>query len=76
VIAKVSVIAGEIGERDCADTYIDALTKWLDGRSTSYLAWAWNAERRCKSGTSLITSYAGTPTGYGRGYRSRLRSLK
>jgi endoglucanase len=75
VIAKVPVVAGEIGEKDCADTYIDALTKWLDGRSTSYLAWSWNAGGPCKSGTSLITSYAGTPTNYGRGYRSRLLSL-
>ncbi len=32
VIAKVPLIAGEIGENDCADTYIDPLTKWLDAR--------------------------------------------
>jgi len=76
VIARVPLIAGEIGENDCADTYLGPLMKWLDARSTSYLAWAWNADFACSSGPGLITSYAGTPTAYGRGYRSHLRSLK
>jgi endoglucanase len=75
VIDKVPVIAGEIGEDNCADTYIDSLMNWLDARSTSYLAWAWNADFNCSTGPGLITSYAGTPTGYGAGYRSHLRSL-
>ena len=75
VIAKVPVIVGELGEKDCADTYIDPLLKWLDGRLTSYLAWSWNVGGSCASGPSLITSYDGTPTGYGSGYRSHLLSL-
>lgn len=49
---------------------------WLDARSTSYLAWAWNADFSCTEGPGLITGYAGTPTAYGAGYRSHLRSLK
>ena len=76
VIARVPVIAGEIGENDCADTYIDPLMRWLDARNTSYLGWAWNADFNCASGPSLITSYAGTPTAYGKGYRAHLRSLR
>jgi endoglucanase len=76
VIRKVPVIAGEIGENDCADDYISPLMSWLDKRSTSYLAWAWNADGGCASEPSLITNYAGTPTHYGIGYRSHLRSLK
>jgi endoglucanase len=76
VIAQVPVIAGEIGENDCADRYIDGLMTWLDARSTGYLAWAWNANFGCGSGPSLITSYAGTPTAYGRGFRSHLLSLR
>jgi endoglucanase len=75
VIAKVPLIAGEIGENDCADGYIDPLMHWLDARSTSYLAWAWNADFGCSTGPGLITSYAGTPSGYGRGYRAHLRAL-
>jgi len=73
VIARVPLVAGEIGETDCASGYISALTAWLDSRSAGYLAWAWNADFPCSSGPSLITSYDGTPTRYGAGYRSHLR---
>jgi endoglucanase len=76
VIAKVPVIVGEIGEKDCADTYIDPLVSWLDSKSVSYLAWSWNVGKSCESGPSLITSYDGAPTGYGAGYRSDLLSLR
>jgi endoglucanase len=75
VIAKVPVIAGEIGENDCADDYIDPLMAYLDSESTSYLAWAWNADFTCAGGPGLITSYSGKPTTYGAGYRSHLLSL-
>ena len=74
VIAKVPVMAGEIGEIDCADDYVAPLLRWLDSRHTSYLAWAWNANFQC-GGPSLITGYNGTPTRYGAGYMAHLRSL-
>ena len=74
VIAHVPVIAGEIGENDCADDYIDPLMRWLDAKSTSYLAWAWNADFNCSAGPSLISSYSGTPTEFGKGYRAHLKS--
>ncbi len=76
VIAKVPVIAAEIGQDGCADSYIDPLMNWLDARSTGYLAWAWNADFNCSSGPSLITNYTGTPTAYGVGFRSHLKTLK
>jgi endoglucanase len=75
VIAKVPVIAGEIGENDCADTYVDPLTSWLNSKSTSYLAWAWDTDSNCATGPGLITSYTGTPTPYGAGYEADLRAL-
>jgi endoglucanase len=75
VIAQVPLIAGEIGENDCADGYIDPLMSYLDAQKTSYLAWAWNADFNCSTGPGLITSYTGTPTGYGAGYESHLKSL-
>ncbi len=75
VIAKVPVIAGEIGENDCADTYIDPLTSWLNSKSTSYLAWAWDTDSNCATGPGLITSYTGTPTPYGAGYEADLHAL-
>jgi hypothetical protein len=75
VIAQVPVIAGEIGENDCADTYIDPLMTWLDSENTSYLAWAWNADFNCSTGPGLITDYSGDPTAYGAGYESHLQAL-
>jgi hypothetical protein len=75
VIAKVPLVAGEIGENDCADTYINPLMTFLDSASASYLAWAWNADFNCSSGPGLITDYNGDPTGYGTGYESHLKSL-
>jgi hypothetical protein len=76
VLKKVPLIAGEIGENDCADGYIDPLMKWLDARSGSYLAWAWNADFGCGAGPGLITSYNGTATAFGKGYRAHLVSLR
>jgi hypothetical protein len=76
VIAQVPVIAGEIGENDCAGTYINPLTTWLDSQNTSYLAWAWNADFNCSSGPGLITDYVpGDPTNYGAAYKAHLASL-
>ncbi len=80
----VPLITDEIGEDDCAHSYIDTLMSWLDQRGVSYLAWAWKAEsarfpcgdfNHGKAGPSLITSYDGTPTPYGVGLEDRLTSL-
>jgi endoglucanase len=75
VIAQVPVIAGEIGENDCAGSYIDSLTNWLESENTSFLAWAWNADFACSSGPGLITDYTGTPTNYGAAYKAILQAL-
>ena len=72
-MARVPLIAGEIGENDCADHYISPLTAWLDSKSGSYLAWTWNSDFNCASGPGLITNYDGHPTGYGAGYEAVLR---
>jgi endoglucanase len=76
VIAKVPVVAGEIGENDCAGGYINPLMSWLDSQHTSYLAWTWNNwSGGCSSGPTLITDYNGTPTNYGAAYKAHLASL-
>jgi endoglucanase len=75
VIAQVPLIAGEIGENDCAGGYINPLMAFLDTTSSSYLAWAWNADFQCSSGPGLITDYTGTPTAYGAAYKAHLQSL-
>jgi endoglucanase len=75
VAASVPVIAGEIGENDCAGTYIDPLTTWMESEKISFLAWAWNADFNCSSGPGLITDYTGTPTNYGAAYEAILQAL-
>jgi endoglucanase len=75
VIARVPVIAGEIGERGCEDTYIQDVAAWLDSQSTGYLAWSWNVTyASCADGSGLISSYNGTPTFRGAGYKALLQS--
>lgn len=74
VATRVPVIASEIGEIDCADSYIGTLMRFLDAATSGYLAWAWNAHFTC-SGGSLIRNYQGVPTAYGMGYREHLQGL-
>ena len=70
VAASVPVVAGEIGENDCAGSYITPLTTWMESEGISFLAWAWNADFACSSGPGLITDYTGTPTAYGAAYKA------
>jgi endoglucanase len=76
VIAQVPVIAGEIGEGDCAGTYIDSLTSWLESENTGFLAWTWDDwANGCSTGPTLITDYLGDSTAYGAAYEAILQAL-
>ncbi len=78
---SVPIIAGEIGEFDCADGFVDNFMGWADTSGVSYLAWSWSLEPcgspgpNYSSGPSLISDWTGTPTGYGQGYKSHLATL-
>jgi hypothetical protein len=74
VLARVPVIAGEIGENDCSAGYVTPLTRWLNSEAASYLAWTWNADFNCWTGPGLITGYNGRPTNYGAGYEAALQN--
>jgi hypothetical protein len=72
------VIFGELGETDCRQDYIDSMMRFADAHGIGYSAWAWDATSggwTCTGGPSLITSYDGTPTPYGAGYRAHLLAL-
>jgi endoglucanase len=75
VAYKVPVIAGEIGENDCANNYIDPLMAFLDSRGASYLAWSWDAGGDRAGGPQLIIDYNGDATPYGVGYQAHLLAL-
>jgi endoglucanase len=74
VAAKVPVVSGELGENDCASSFIDAYMRWADRVGVSYLAWTWDTWN-CSSGPALITSYSGTPTHFGAGFMHHVRAL-
>jgi len=79
--SSVPVIAGEIGEFDCADSFVDSFMGWADTSGVSYLAWSWSLEAcgspgpNYSAGPSLITGWTGTPTAYGQGYKDHLAAL-
>jgi hypothetical protein len=77
------IIATEMGEFDCSDSFINQAMNFLESHGASYSANAWNAgsgwpcgSDDAKSGPALITDFAGTPTPYGQGYRDHLLNLK
>jgi hypothetical protein len=74
VAAQVPVLAGEIGENDCASGFISTLMSWFDQHGIGYLAWTWT-NANCSQTPALISDYTGTPTNYGAGFRSHLLSL-
>ena len=74
VAARVPVVTGELGETDCAHGFVDAYMSWADAAGVSYLGWSWNTAS-CSGGPALVTSYDGTPTGFGAGVRDHLAAL-
>jgi hypothetical protein len=77
---RVPVVLGELGETDCRHGYIDRMMALADSHRIGYLGWAWDAVApggwTCGGGPSLITDYAGDPTGFGIGFRDHFRALK
>jgi hypothetical protein len=74
IARSVPVVTGEIGENDCASSFINAYMNWADGLGVSYLGWAWDTAN-CNTGPALISSYSGMPTAYGAGFQIHLAAL-
>jgi len=71
--ATVPVVATEIGQDDCGDSFIKSVMGFLDQKQMSYLAWTWDAWGDC---FSLIADYKGNPKGaYGQTFKSHLGAL-
>lgn len=71
--ASVPIVATEIGQDDCGDSFIKSVMGFLDQKQMSYLAWTWDAWGDC---FSLIADYKGTPKGaYGQTFKSHLGAL-
>lgn len=74
VAASFPVVTGEVGENDCAHSYVDAYMTWADSKGISYLGWTWNPWD-CGNGPALISDWAGTATPFGAGLHDHLASL-
>jgi endoglucanase len=73
IASHYPIVAGEIGEFDCEDHFIDQFMNWADANGVSYLGWTWNTFD-CESGPALIAATDGTPTAFGQGLHERLRT--
>lgn len=74
VAAAVPVVTGEVGEDDCAGSFVNSYLPWADAHGVSYLGWTWNTWG-CGSGPALISAYDGTPTTFGAAVRQHLAGL-
>lgn len=74
VARRVPVVATELGEKGCTDTFIDRFMRWADLSGVSYLAWTWNPYG-CAA-PALISTWNGSPTRYGEGFRAHLMALR
>ena len=74
VAAQAPLITGELGENDCGHGFIDSYMAWADSYRVSYLGWTWDSWS-CSGGPALITSYSGTPSGFGIGFRDHLLKI-
>lgn len=75
--AGTPVLVTELGELDCAHTYIDQAGPFLNSLKVGQLYWAWNwPSFPCASSPNLISDTTGpTPTAYGVGVKSYLLSF-
>jgi hypothetical protein len=74
VAAQVPVSLTEIGENDCAHSFVDTVMSWADSHNVGYLGWTWNTWD-CSNGPALISNYDGTPTNFGQGVKAHLASV-
>jgi endoglucanase len=73
IAERYPVVAGEVGEFDCGDQFIDQFMNWADANDISYLGWTWNTFD-CETGPALIANTEGVPTAFGQGLFERLRT--
>jgi hypothetical protein len=70
LLARVPVIATELGQRACSSAFIERFMKWADAADVSYLGWSWNPTG-CAA-PALIRSWSGEPTAAGYRLRTHL----
>jgi hypothetical protein len=74
VAAKVPIVTGELGQRDCNHGFIDGYMGWADAHGVGYLGWAWNPQD-CATFPALISDWSGNPTTFGVGLQTHLAAV-
>ena len=74
VVRSVPVIASEFGDKKCSPVFDNSFMNWADSVGVSYLGWSWNPGT-CTS-PSLISSWGGQPTVYGKALHAHLARLR
>jgi hypothetical protein len=77
VASQAPVLTGELGEFDRRSDFITSYMDWVELHqklSISFIGWSWDAALG-EGGPSLIASFDGTPTTFGRGFRTYLEKL-
>ena len=71
VTQHVPVLAGEIGEGDCTNNYIQPLMTWLTRHKIGFLGWVWDNYSNCELGPSLVSDvdFGNCTDSYGCGFK-------
>ena len=69
--AGYPVVIEELGEYDCAHSFVDTIMAWADAQNPKlgYMGWTWRAND-CGVGTGMVTDMNGTPSAYGIGFKN------
>lgn len=65
VAARLPVITDELGESDCATSYVTAYMTWADAHGVSYLPWGWELWGCAHHAYGVLADWSGTPNSYG-----------
>jgi hypothetical protein len=77
VAATAPVVTTELGEFGGGNDFVTAYMNWVKTKSSlsiSVIGWSWDAALG-EGGPSLITSFAGTPTRFGEGFKTYFDEL-
>lgn len=71
VAREVPVLIGEFGSKDCRQAFAREVMDFADDRAIHWTAWAWHPGG-CSAFPSLIESWDGEPTVWGKAVKQRL----
>jgi len=74
VAKKVPLVMTEIGETDCAHSFVDNLMNWADRYDIGYTAWAWSSYG-CGYPALMTSVSKGIPSAYGQGVMQHFQAL-